>query len=329
MVRIKMSIAATAVAFAVLAPGSASAASAKPGVSTGKAAAVQQTTATLRGAVRPNGAATTYYFQLGTTHRKEIRTAETPAGSGGKLLNVTAPLTGLAPATRYFYRLVARNRNGTTRGKERSLTTKKQPLGLVLGSDANPVAVDQPLTLAGRLSGTDGGGRQVTLQYKPFPYTADWTSVPGVNDIVTDPGGVFAFRLPAVAFNTQFRVALPSKASIVSPIVAIGVKPRISTKAPRTVRRSGKRKRFATIRWSGTITPNRNGSQVLIQKLVHRTWTTIGATTARGGSGTTSSYAKRLRQRHGGSYRVLVNPIDGAFVANVGRTHRVRVKRAR
>jgi len=63
-----------AVALALLAPAAASAAT-KPGARTGSAASITPTTATLNGRVDPNNAATTYFFQYGTTSLYGTNTA--------------------------------------------------------------------------------------------------------------------------------------------------------------------------------------------------------------------------------------------------------------
>ena len=69
-----------------------------------------KTTAVLTGGVAPNGAATSWTFQYGTT------TAYGSYTSGGSVPAttpefVTSPLNGLAPGTVFHYRLIARHGN--------------------------------------------------------------------------------------------------------------------------------------------------------------------------------------------------------------------------
>ena len=127
----------------LLAPAGAAAAPAKPGVTNGAAANVAQTTATVTGKVNPNEVATTYFFEYGTTQLYGQRTPDAPAGSGNSSVNVAADLGGLAPATRYHYRLVAFNSRGVTRSGDRTFTTKRQPLGLSLAAAPNPIRAER------------------------------------------------------------------------------------------------------------------------------------------------------------------------------------------
>ncbi|MCW3004777.1 MAG: hypothetical protein JWQ20_4075, partial [Conexibacter sp.] len=106
---------AGALALTLTLPAAAQAAT-PPGASTGGAANVAQQTARLTGAVDPNGDSTTYQFQYGTTSAYGSVTPEqTLSGDGNKA--VTADVSGLAPATIYHYRLIARNAKGLTKSR--------------------------------------------------------------------------------------------------------------------------------------------------------------------------------------------------------------------
>ena len=60
----------------------AAALAAKPAVTTGGAANVTFQSARVNGAVDPNGEATNYYFQYGTTVALGSQTPQAPAGAG-------------------------------------------------------------------------------------------------------------------------------------------------------------------------------------------------------------------------------------------------------
>jgi plastocyanin len=98
-----------------------------PSATTGGATTVGITEATLTGSVRPNGFATTYFFNYGTTSAYGQKTAEAAAGSGRSAVPASAPLTGLAAATTYHFQLVAKNASGTTAGTDATFTTKTVP----------------------------------------------------------------------------------------------------------------------------------------------------------------------------------------------------------
>jgi hypothetical protein len=306
---------ASALVLALVVPASAGAAE-RPTAATGVASNIAQQSVSLNGSVNPRGASTHYVFQIGPTVSSRIATVAREAGSGTTAVKVTVPVIGLAPATRYLYRIVATNSKGTVRGDWRRFTTKRQPLGVSLAGSPNPVRAGTATTLAGTLTGTGNGSRQVVLQANPWPYTQGFLNVS--NALVTDGNGNFSFPVLSVPVNTQFRVLMPQKPGVVSPITVLGTKVRVTTHL--RVRRGS---RSGVVRLYGNLTPAVDGTQVLIQKFVHNRWTNIGSTSARHASGGRSSYSKSLRQRHPGRYRVYHNAAE-PHVPNIGVTRRVR-----
>jgi len=301
-----------ALALVLAVPALASAQGAAPAATTGGFADLTQQSVTLLGKVNPSGARTTYVFQFGPTTRYGGVTPTGVATAGAGTLNVTGALAALAPFTTYHYRLVAKNANGTTRGKDRTFTTKRQPLGLTLAATPNPVAFGQPTVLGGTLSGTGSVNRQILLQSNPFPYTQGFQ--PTANVQLTNAAGQFAFPLLSVALNTQYRVVIPDKPEIASPIVSVGVSVRVSTNTTRRVVRTG-----GLVRFFGTVRPARPGAQFAIQVLRRGAWRTVAGGITRGSGGGVSRYAKRVRIRRGGQYRVFVAIVDGNFVSSTGR----------
>ncbi|MGH2839611.1 MAG: hypothetical protein ACRDKY_02155, partial [Solirubrobacteraceae bacterium] len=95
---------------------------------------------------------------------------------------------------------------------------------------------------------------------------------------------------------------------------------RVSTQVNRTKVRTGSRVRF-----SGTIRPARTGMRIVIQRLRNGRWLFAASTKARKGGQTFSRYAKRVKIRRGGRYRVLLESADGGYVATTGR--RVMIRR--
>src|SRR6266540_2032929 len=109
-----------------------------PGATTGSARNVTPTGARLTASVDPNGRATTYRFEYGTTTGYGKRTADASAGSGQSARSVSATISGLAPNTRYHYRVVATNAAGVARGRDRTLTTLRNPQGITASASPNP-----------------------------------------------------------------------------------------------------------------------------------------------------------------------------------------------
>ena len=85
-----------------------------PAVNTAAASGISANGATITGTVDPNGAATTYEIQYGTSTSYGLRSTTRNAGAGTDPVAVSVPLAGLTPNTVYHYRLVATNAAGVT-----------------------------------------------------------------------------------------------------------------------------------------------------------------------------------------------------------------------
>lgn len=310
---------AVVVAIGLLAPAGAAARPRKPVVKIRAASDVTTTTAVLNGSVTPRAKGTTYAFQYGTTTLYGTSTPGTPVATGHGRVRVSVAIGGLAPATRYHFRLVAVNAHGVAHSADRTLRTHRQPLGVSLAATPNPVRPGGATVLAGVLTGTGNAGRQVVLQANPFPYTQGFVSV--ANPQVTSASGGFSFPVLSVSVNTQYRVLMPQRPEVTSPVVVVGTKVRIGTR----VRARRGRHHHGHVRLSGRIRPAVDGTVVVVQKRHGGVWRNVGHTVARHASAGASRYAKRLRQRRGGRYRVLAFP-QGAHVPNKGRTVRVRTR---
>ncbi|MHB1511227.1 MAG: protease pro-enzyme activation domain-containing protein [Acidimicrobiales bacterium] len=96
-----------------------------PTVTTGSASSVSTTTATLNGTVNPNGAATTYQFEYGTTTSYGSFSPASPAsvGSGTSAVAESAGIAGLTAGVTYDFRIVGTSANGTTSGANLTFTT--------------------------------------------------------------------------------------------------------------------------------------------------------------------------------------------------------------
>src|SRR3954471_8982262 len=91
---------------------------------TGPANSITRDSANVTGTVDPNGAATTYHFEYGTTTAYGLRTTEADAGSGEDPVPVHAALANLTAQTPYHYRLVA---GGAAPGADRTFRTADAP----------------------------------------------------------------------------------------------------------------------------------------------------------------------------------------------------------
>lgn len=102
-------------------------ASGPPFVETKAATSIGETTATLNGAVNPNGATTKYHFEYGTTTSYGKSTTEVSVGSGTTNLEETKAITELTAGASYHFRIVATNSNGTSDGADKEFTTAAKP----------------------------------------------------------------------------------------------------------------------------------------------------------------------------------------------------------
>ncbi|MCZ7685287.1 MAG: hypothetical protein M5U28_43525 [Sandaracinaceae bacterium] len=109
---------------------------AAPTVTTDPAAPVASTSATLNGSANPNGATTTGWFRYATSSpgtcndtfgTRAPATGGATLGSGTSSVSFTQALTGLAPATTYYYCAIANNAAGTRFGAVLSFTTTALP----------------------------------------------------------------------------------------------------------------------------------------------------------------------------------------------------------
>ncbi len=102
-----------------------------PTVTTEGASGIGTQTATVEGAVNPNGLDAHYFFEYGANATLLESFAPSPpgndAGSGTSPVKVSVGLTSLVPYTTYFYRTTASNSTGTAYGAEKEFTTLYSP----------------------------------------------------------------------------------------------------------------------------------------------------------------------------------------------------------
>jgi phosphodiesterase/alkaline phosphatase D-like protein len=103
--------------------GSAPAPPPAPSATTGTVRA-DEGSAVVSGSVNPNGVATSYYFEFGTTANYGQQTPPRGAGAGSSAVAVSATLSGLQANTTYHYRLVAVGPQGAfSIGADRTFVT--------------------------------------------------------------------------------------------------------------------------------------------------------------------------------------------------------------
>jgi hypothetical protein len=111
----------------------------EPAAVTAPASSLAATTATLNGSVNPNGRATSWFFEYGTSTSYGTKTPAQNAGAGTSVVNVSAPLAGLRAGVTYHFRIVASNDAGTGRGSDRTFVLASAP-GATTGSASSVTA---------------------------------------------------------------------------------------------------------------------------------------------------------------------------------------------
>ncbi len=137
---------------ATSAPPSATA----PAVTTKAATNLTAASARLNGTVNPNGLATTYYFEYGTSTTYGSKTAAATAGSGKRTIGVSATVSGLGGGVHHF-RLVASSSAGTT-----------------LGGDLSFGSAGPPVVLTGSAQGASTSGATLTGSVNPSGNPTTW-----------------------------------------------------------------------------------------------------------------------------------------------------------
>jgi hypothetical protein len=283
-----------------------------PVVSTGHAKTVTQTSATLTGTVNPEGQATTYVFQYGTSTVYTNQTTAASAGSGTKTVSASAPLGPLTSNTTYHYRLAATSVNGTTYGHDVSFKTARPPAGVTLGASSGTITFGQVTTLSGRVLPPVPSHSTVTLQSGPS------AGGPWANAAATTASASGAYSFPGLApsANSYYRTLSDGATSatvLVSVRFRVGIL--VSQRHP---------PRGTNVRFHGLVEPGHNGHRVLVQWLGPRGhWNTIKQSRLRGAGGGRALYSVRVRIERRGRYRVLV-PADSTRARGWSVTVRIR-----
>lgn len=248
---------------------------ATPSAITGPVTAVGPTTATATGTVNPNGQATTWYVEYGTSTSYGTKTANVNAGSGTANTAVSASLTGLTAGTTYHYRVVATNSSGTARGSDGIFTTSAGPVA-VTGSATSVT------TTSATLNGTVDPNGQATSWYFEYGTSTSYgsktaeksagsgTSTTGVAAPVSGltRGRLYHYRLVATSDAGTSRGADQTFSTVTSPTVVTGA---ASSIAP------------TSAKLNGTVTPNGQATSWYFEY------------------GTTTSYGTRTSAKSAGS----------------------------
>ncbi|MGK2878418.1 MAG: hypothetical protein ACSLFF_07575 [Solirubrobacterales bacterium] len=183
-------------------------------------------------------------------------------------------------------------------------------------SSANPVTYGKSIQVTGALKGKPSAGVAIVLQANPFPYTA-YTTVVGAT---TSGTGAYAFTVQPL-INTRYRIATTTETpQVISGELAQIVNQRVSFSVSDKTPKKG-----ALVRFYGSVTPARDGSNVSVQRRTSTGgWATVKRIKLTDAGDIRSSYSKRIRVYKDATYRVRMSP-TASLGAGTSATRTLRV----
>ena len=254
-----------------------------PTVTTGAATSISTSSAVLNGVVDPKGAATTYYFQYGTTAAFGAQT--TTVSIEGSSSSVKGTLTALLYGTTYYYQLVATNSGGTTSGYTLTFTTLPLP-PTVTTKPASNVS-----TTSAYLNGTVNPNGGITACYYEYGTTTAYglkteTRTSSSSTTVTNALLLLEGLIPATSYH--YRLVATNNGGMgvgldetFTTLSAVGAAPIVTTTAATNVSMTG-------AQLNGTVNPNGSSTTYFFE---YGATTTYGfqSTSVSAGSGSTAS----------------------------------------
>lgn len=139
---------------------------------TGAASALGADTATLAGTVSPDGTDTTYWFAYGISASDlSHTTSHLDAGSGTGEVTVSIPVSGLTPATTYYFQLIEQNSTGSSTGAQETFATVAAAAPTVISGSGS-----SELTTVLQLSGTVNPNSTATTYWFEYGTTSAYGS---------------------------------------------------------------------------------------------------------------------------------------------------------
>ena len=179
-----------------------------------------------------------------------------------------------------------------------------------------PITWSRSTTITGKLTGSGNSGVVVDLQADPHPFADSGFTT--VANAATDANGDYRFvRRPKS--STRYRVVAKASPPVTSAAAAVVVRIRVTRRVSDRTPRAGTRVRFA-----GTACPEHDGKLAYIQRRTSTgKYRTVARTRLRDTGRQCSKYARRVRVRRDGVYRVRVLSVDQDHAA--GNSRRVSI----
>ncbi len=212
------------------------------------------TSVTLAGTVIPDGHATRWYFQYGTTLAYGASTKVGGSGSGTRAVDVARAIAGLSPNTVYHFRLIAVSVDGTVAGADMPFQTP----GPTLSSSLGAVTFGAAATLSGNVPSAVAN-ENVAI----YGQAATAPSYLELATVLTGADGNWAYAVQP-GIGTSYKVIWRGESS---PVISIAVSPSITLREP-------SRGRFVT---HVAAASSLHGRLARLQRLEHGIWRTVAA----------------------------------------------------
>ena len=260
-----------------------------PAVDTNTATSVTASGGTVNGGVNPNGAATTAWFEWGTSPTLSTFSVTTnqSMGSGTTSQAVSAALSGLTSGTPYYFRAAASNAGGTVKGSILSFTTSIPLLAPSVTTNAATSVTATGGTLNG---GVNPNGAATTAWFEwgtsPTLLTFSVTSNQSMGSGTTSQAASAALSGLSPGTTYYFRAAASNAGGTVKgSILTFGITtvvPAVTTNAATSVTATG-----GTL--NGGVNPNGASTTAWFEWGTSPTLATFSSTTSQSmGSGTTT-----------------------------------------
>lgn len=189
-----------------------------PSAASTAAPSITATSATLNGLANDNGTLTNVSFDYGTTCSYPSNVAASPASlsAGAGKTTITAPLTGLACNTSYYFRAKAVSAGGTTTGNDAMFTTSACAFPMPVATTGSASAITQTSAMLNATVDANGADASVTFDAGTSNcYGTSLAATPGTVG-ATAGGTAVSASLTGLSCGTRyhFRVRAVSVAGI-------------------------------------------------------------------------------------------------------------------
>jgi hypothetical protein len=292
-----------------------------PGIARLRVTDKTATSARLNALVDPNGAATTWYVEWGTSTSFGNRTFDQALPAGTRAVPVSVVLEGLPSYRRIHWRVVASNVVGVRRSGRTSFTTLRAPTGITFSVSPSTTTWNRTVSLFGTVRGAGVNGLTVALRQSSFPFDGVFHEVATAR---TNRNGLFRFAPRPVFLATQFRAAPQIAPQLVSSVQSVRVRSRVR------VHRGAKTRRSVWL--TGAVNPGLPVGRATLQRRTRAgTWRSLAQAALTTQSELRSTYAFEVRRKRSAKlYRVRVAARDGgAHARGYSRAISVGAKRKR